>query len=179
MNPAPGCTEDRRQAREIGNMHEAECPSGGFRGFAQFVLVCSAIPLAGSLGCGTPPAPDEAALERYYAANALFDEGRFAEAVPHYEFAISARDRLKDAYHRLAYCHEVLGDEARAVQVFEKARRVDRQDAYALRALARLYAHRGRTAEAVDALKALLAADPGNTAVRDEIGRLEVLRDTR
>jgi tetratricopeptide (TPR) repeat protein len=124
-------------------------------------------------GCGAPPAPDEVALERYHAANRHYEEGRWAEAVPHYEFVISARERLKDAYHRLAWCQERLGREAEAVTALEKLRRVDRQDEYALRHLWRLYVHRGFVDEALEAARELLRLYPGDPGLREEVARLE------
>ena len=91
-------------------------------------------------GCGGEmlPAPDEVALVRLQEANELFERGAFAEAVPRYEFVIKHRDLVKEAYHKLARCHESLGDVPRAIEILEKARRVDRSDDYVARELARL-----------------------------------------
>ena len=127
-------------------------------------------------GCAPmPPAPDEVALERYAEAESLFQEGRYAEAAPHYEFCISARDRFKEAYYRLAFCHESLGQEGKAVSTLERVLRVDREDEYALRHLWRLYVHRGFTAQALDAARRLQALFPRDDALKAEVGRLEKL----
>ncbi len=127
-------------------------------------------------GCGGAPAPDEVALDRYHAANRLFDQGRWAEAAPHYEYVISARERLKDAYTRLSWCHERLGREADAVTALEKLRRVDRQDEYALRHLWRLYVHRGFVEEALEAARELSRLHPADPGLKEEIARLEGLK---
>lgn len=124
-------------------------------------------------GCGgTSAAPDEVALERFEEGNALFAQGRYAEAAPHYEFAVSVRDRFKEAHYRLAYCREQTGDESGAVAALEKVLRSDRHDAKALRGLARLYTHRGYAGPAIDALKALPLPTAEELA---EIERLESL----
>jgi len=130
-------------------------------------------------GCSPAPAPDEEALERYHRANNLFERRLFREAIPDYEFALSIRDRLKDAYYRLALCHEELGEESRAIGVLERARRVDRHDETALRNLGRLYARKGFVEEAIRAWKDLQEVRPGDEAVRAEIARLEGLRERK
>jgi tetratricopeptide (TPR) repeat protein len=90
-------------------------------------------------GCAAPePSPDERALERYEEAGRLFAAGRYAEAAPLYEEVIAVRDRVKDAYHRLADCRERLGDRAGAAEALERLLRVDRHDEEALRRLERL-----------------------------------------
>lgn len=84
------------------------------------------------------PSPDEIAVEKYQEANALFKEGKYAEAIPLYEYVIKHRDRIQGAYHNLSRCYESTGDVPRAIAALEKARRVDRSDEYAARELARL-----------------------------------------
>ena len=127
-------------------------------------------------GCGASAAPDEAALERYQDANALFDQGRYGDAIPLYESVLPIRDRLKGAYYRLAYCYESRGEESRAVETLEKAARVDPQDEYALRNLWRLYCHRGFVDQALDAARRLSVLYPGDAKLRGEIARLESLK---
>lgn len=122
-----------------------------------------------------PPAPDEVALERYGEAEILFSQGRYAEAAPHYEFCVSARDRFKDAYYRLAYCQEATGQEGKAVSTLERLLRVDREDEYSLRHLWRLYTHRGFAAQALDAARRLQALYPRDDALKAEVARLEKL----
>jgi tetratricopeptide (TPR) repeat protein len=122
-----------------------------------------------------PPAPDEVALERYGEAEILFSQGRYSEAAPHYEFCVSARDRFKDAYYRLAYCQEATGQEGKAVSTLERLLRVDREDEYSLRHLWRLYAHRGFAAQALDAARRLQELYPRDAALKAEVARLEKL----
>ncbi len=81
------------------------------------------------LSCGAPaPTPDEEALDRYTEAEQLFESRQYREAVPLYEFVIAKRDRLMDAYHKLARCHEALGEADKAIDVLRQALRVDRTD---------------------------------------------------
>lgn len=125
-------------------------------------------------GCASAASPDEVALDRYYEANHLFGEQQYTRAARHYEFVISARDRLKDAYHKLAYCYEVRDREGDAVAVLERLLRVDRQDEVALWNLGRLYTHRGLLDDAIKAYRALEGRYP---EVRGEIARLEKVKD--
>lgn len=127
-------------------------------------------------GCSAAATPDEEALERYYAANGLFDQGRYGEAIRLYEQVVSRRDQLKDAHHKLAYCLEAGGEESRAVETLEKALRVDPQDEYALRHLWRLYVHRGFVEQALDAARRLSKLYPGDAGLHGEIARLESLK---
>lgn len=132
--------------------------------------------LAGLAACAPMPAPaDEVALERYGHAEILFAQGRYAEAAPHYEFCVSARDRFKDAYYRLAYCQESAGQEGRAVATLERLLRVDKQDEYALKHLWRLYVHRGFASQALDAARRLQELYPSDATLKAEVARLEKL----
>ena len=83
---------------------------------------------------------------------------------------------MKDAYHRLAYCHEVRGEESRAVETLEKVLRVDRLDEYALRHLWRLYCHRGFPEQALAMAGGLSELYPDDRGLRDEVARLKGLK---
>lgn len=120
----------------------------------------SILPVVLAAGCASAPAPEEVALDRYYEAEALFEQGRHEEAVPHYEFVISVRDRLKTAYHHLAECHERLGRESEAVGVLERLLKVDRHDDRALKELGRLYTKRGRLDDAIAVYRTLAERHP-------------------
>jgi tetratricopeptide (TPR) repeat protein len=127
-------------------------------------------------GCATSATPDELAGEKYHEANGFFAQGRYSEAIPLYESAIAIRDRMKDAYHRLAYCYEIRGEESRAVETLEKVLRVDRQDEYSLRHLWRLYCRRGFPEQALGAARSLATLYPEDRGLKDEIARLEGLK---
>lgn len=132
-------------------------------------------------GCPSapPPAPDEEALERFRLANEHFEAGRFREAIPHYRFVTETRDQILEAYWRLSWCYEVLGDEPEAIRTLERAHQKDRGDEYSLRHLVRMYTHRGRLDDAVAKCGALLALRPGDPEVKGELERLERLRKER
>ena len=138
-----------------------------------------AILAAGALlaGCGSVPATPEArAREEFRQGNLLFDQGLYAEAAGHYEAVIAVRERMKESYHRLAYCYEVRGDESRAVETLERAARVDPQDDYALKHLWRLYCRRGFADQALGAARSLVKLFPADRDLRMEIARLEGLK---
>ena len=90
--------------------------------------------------------------------------------------ALAVRDRIRDAYHRLARCRQEMGDEAAAAEVLERALRVDRTDEEALRGLARLRERRGELGAALTAWRALAALRPEDPAPAREVARLEALK---
>lgn len=135
--------------------------------------------LAAGCRTGVEAAPDEVAIERFEKANDLFENRRYGEAAPHYRYVISKRDRLKDAYHRLAYCLEVTGAGGEAITLLENALKVDRHDEYAQRHLARLYTHYGYVAEAVKSLKDVFERHPEDGALKAEIARLQALQEIK
>ena len=128
-------------------------------------------------GCSGRLVPDdELAIPRFETANGLVADHEFAEAIPHYQFVVTHRDRLKDAWHRLAYCLEKTGRTSEAISAYEGALRADRQDKHALKHLVRIYTHMGFMDEAIDAGKTLLALRGGNRKLEAEIARLEALK---
>ena len=128
-------------------------------------------------GCASAPAtPEERAREEYRQGNILFEKGFYSEAALRYEAAIAVRERMKDAYHRLAYCLEVQGEESRAVETLERASRVDPSDEYALRHLWRLYCRRGFAVQALGAARRLVELHPADRDLHMEIARLQGLK---
>lgn len=132
-------------------------------------------------GCPPPVerTRDDEALERYALAEDLFARSLYREAIPHYEFVVSARDLIREAWIRLSACREALGEEGEALAVLERARRVHRTDEGVLRRLARLYERRGALEEAAGVWRELLRACPGDAAVRAEVARLEGLKGAK
>lgn len=126
--------------------------------------------------CSASATPDDPTGRKYQEANGYFAQGRYGEAIPLYESVIAVRERLKDAYHRLAYCYEIRGEESRAVETLEKVLRVDRQDEYALRHLWRLYCRRGFPEQALAMVGGLAELYPGDRGLKDEIARLKELK---
>lgn len=88
-------------------------------------------------GCGpsVPPAPDEVALLRFENAQRLFAEARYAEAVVEFEAVVSDRDRIRDAWWRLADCYERLGDRPAAARTLRRWLGVQPTDVEARRRL--------------------------------------------
>lgn len=122
------------------------------------------------------PAPEEIALDRYESAEKDFAAGRYADAAPGYEFAISARERWRDPYYKLARCREALGREDDAIVTLEKVLRFDRFDPQALAELGRLCVRRGATERALEYYHRLRDLRPGDRTWDGEIARLEALR---
>jgi DNA-binding SARP family transcriptional activator len=131
---------------------------------------------AGGCWPSHPEAPEEGALEVYEDAEAHFAAGRYADAIPEYEFVIRARNRWKDPYVKLARCHEATGREDEAVQVLDRWLAYDRFDEDALCLLGRLCARRGATDRALDCYRRLRELRPGDRSLDGEIARLEAMR---
>lgn len=91
--------------------------------------------LAAGCGAPPPPAPDEIALGRYTEATRLYGEGRWAEAAAEFEAVVAVRDRIRDAWWRLADCREKLGDRAAAAETMRRWLRVEPSDVEARRRL--------------------------------------------
>jgi tetratricopeptide (TPR) repeat protein len=123
---------------------------------------------------------DELAYEKYVEANRYFEGGRYAEAIPLYEFVIRHRDRILDAYRRLSYSHEMEDHPSEAMTALEKLLKVDQTDEYALRNLMRLYARLGLAPEGVKVGRRLAATEPADkAAVLAEVARLEAVTAAR
>jgi tetratricopeptide (TPR) repeat protein len=102
----------------------------------------AALALLAAAGChlGGGETPEEQALGIFEKAEAHFAARRYADAVPEYEFVISARDRWKEPYLKLARCHEAMGHEEEAVKILQRLLKVDPTDAQGKAELARLQA---------------------------------------
>jgi tetratricopeptide (TPR) repeat protein len=99
-----------------------------------------ALLLAGGCFRSGEETPEERALEVFEKAETHFAARKYAEAVPEYEFVISARERWKEPYLKLARCHEAMGKEEQAVKVLERLLKVDPTDGPGRTELARLQA---------------------------------------
>ncbi len=102
--------------------------------------VLAVLGLLAGAGCrlGGGETPEEQALGVFEKAEGHFAARRYADAVPEYEFVISARDRWKEPYLKLARCHEAMGHEEDAVKVIQRLLRVDPTDGEGKVELARL-----------------------------------------
>ncbi|GEM_PF-3973590 len=140
-----------------------------YRSRSVFLLVLS--------GCwSSPPTYDEIALKRYREANELYDRGRYAECVEHYEYVVRWRERILDAYLKLATCYEKTARPDKSVGVLERLIRVDRDCVEGLRRLAAAYVARNRIPEAIELHRRILVRHPDDAEAKAEIARLEKLR---
>ncbi|MBI2898975.1 MAG: tetratricopeptide repeat protein [Planctomycetes bacterium] len=122
---------------------------------------------------GSAPTYDQIALVKYDEANALFDQGRYADCIDRYEYVVKWRDQIRDAYLRLATCYERTGEPDRGVRTLERLLRVDRRNLEALRRLAAAYAARNRVAEAVEMNRRILEIDPNDAGAKAELERMK------
>lgn len=124
-------------------------------------------------GCGSAPTYDEIALERYEQANALFDQGRFAECIERYEYVVRWRDRILDAYPKLATCYERVGKPDRALETMERLLKVEPYDVEGLRRTADLCERQGDVPRAIELTRRILERHPEDAAARAALERLE------
>ena len=110
-------------------------------------------------------------------ARSLYQQGRYAEALPLYEDALDKRPKLREAYHELGACYEMLDRDSEAIRTYERGlKNADVKDEVALRALGRLYVHKGYLVEALTKYVAVQAIAPQDTWVAAEISRLEGIK---
>jgi len=135
--------------------------------------VLAVLLLAGCVRPDMPPAPEEVALDRFEIGERLMADGRPADAIPEFEYALQHRWRWKAPYVQLAKCHETLGRDEAAIGALEKLLRMDPNDDDALRGLGRLYDRRGDPRRALEHYRRLWQRHPEDSALAGEIARLE------
>jgi tetratricopeptide (TPR) repeat protein len=101
-----------------------------------------------------------------------YQAGRHAEAVDHYRRALDASPE-RVHWAGLAIAHGGAGELARGQAVLEQALRAFPDDPELLYLLADFQERQGRTREAVDALRRLLARESGHARARTLLARLE------
>jgi tetratricopeptide (TPR) repeat protein len=101
-----------------------------------------------------------------------YQAGRPAEAIEHYRQAVEALPE-REHWAGLALAHARAGDNARGQAVVEQALRTFPDDPGLLYLLAELQERQGRSPEAVQTLKRLLAREAGHARGRTLLARLE------
>ena len=109
------------------------------------------------------------ALECIAEGHAYSAEGNFAAAATCFERALSVDADLPMAHNNLGWVRERQGDRIGALASYRKALELNGSLALAQVNLASLLAEMGRAAEARPIWRALLAADPGNRALLDQV----------
>ncbi len=124
-------------------------------------------------GCGSAPTYDDIALEKYEQANLLFDQGRFADCIDRYEYVVLWRDRILDAYPKLAICYERTGRTDRAVETMERMLKVEPYHVEGLRKSSDLYERHGNVPKAIELTRRILERHPEDAGARATLERLE------
>jgi tetratricopeptide (TPR) repeat protein len=101
-----------------------------------------------------------------------YQAGRPAEAIEHYRQAVDAAPE-REHWASLALAYARAGEPARGQAVLEQALRAFRDDPELLYLLADLQERQGRTREAVETLKRLLARETNHARGRTLLARLE------
>jgi tetratricopeptide (TPR) repeat protein len=101
-----------------------------------------------------------------------YQAGRTADAIEHYRAAVDAAP-ARDHWRGLALAHARAGDAARGQAVVEQALRSFPDDPDLVYLLADLQERQGRTRDAVETLRRLLAREAGHARARTLLTRLE------
>jgi DNA-directed RNA polymerase subunit alpha len=128
-----------------------------------------------------PAAAKGTADADYFEARALeFEEGWDA-AVERYQSALKKRDDHRPSLFRLAFHQDLVGNDAQAVELYEKLAAIKPADTHALLNLGVLYEDHGRYEDAVKCYRAVLAAFPNHRRarqyLRDAEGSLTMVID--
>jgi len=103
---------------------------------------------------------------------ALIVTGRHDEAIAVFSRAVTVDPHFGMAWYRLGQLLDSRKDAAGAETAYRRAIEADPVALDPRKALAGLFASRGRFAEAADLLEEVLALDPGNAALREQAARL-------
>ena len=123
-----------------------------------------------------PDSVDDRANAQFLQAEKYFASGKYAYAAELYAEVIEVRDRIRDAWYKLALCKGKLGREAEGIRLLEDRylRFVDPGDERALRILARLCVKAGRLKKSVETYRKILERQPSDAGeIEQEINRLE------
>lgn len=128
---APGSTDDGEAERALGQAEgivrslERERRLGRvFGATAAMVLVALAVGAA-----GPAPAADETPQAAFFRGNALYADGRFADAAAAYEQVLAGGVESGPTYYNLGNARLRAGDTGGAVWAYERARRLSPRDA--------------------------------------------------
>lgn len=118
------------------------------------------------------PAEDDLARVLLYLATSLKELGRFAEALPHLERAITVDPDELALHNLLGYCHYRLGRHSDAVECFRRAVEIDPASALDWANLGSNLRDLGRVDEAIAAYRQALELDPTIGFAAENLARL-------
>ncbi len=135
-------------------------------------ILCAGLVIPFLFSCSRELTKDEVALDRYREANEAFAQGNYLECIPHYEYVIKWRDRVFDAYLKLATCYDQVDRLTDAVAILHQLIRVDPTHIPGMRALARAHEKRGDLKAAIEMNQKILGRNSGDKEASNEILRL-------
>lgn len=109
-------------------------------------------------------------------ADARYQRGDFAGAIPLYEEGLSIRPKWGEPYKKLAISYEQTGQPDLAVKTYRRYLvEADAKDTEVLAQAGRLYENQGRNREALDMYRRLLEVSPNHPEAQANVKRLEDL----
>lgn len=117
---------------------------------------------------------EEMAVQRFHEANTCFDKGEYKNCIDLYEFVISKRPLIRDAYRNLAQCYLKLSDPKAAIKTYKKLlKHCNPEDTETWWDLAKLEEKEGLKKDAIKTLVRLLEITPHDSRITAEIERLK------
>ncbi|MFZ0584484.1 MAG: tetratricopeptide repeat protein [Candidatus Acidiferrales bacterium] len=96
-------------------------------------------------------APEKTAEDHYYAGIDLFGEGKLAEAIAEYTWALELNPQFSDALHGLAQAYHAQQDFDRTIETARRILALDPEDILAWTTISRAYQRKGMVPEAEEA----------------------------
>lgn len=96
-------------------------------------------------------APEKTAEDHYYAGFDLFGEGKLAEAIAEYTWALELNPQFSDALHGLAQAYHAQQDFDRTIETARRILALDPEDILAWTTISRAYQRKGMVPEAEEA----------------------------
>jgi len=118
--------------------------------------------------------------ENYFAHNNLgltmVDQGRFAEAISHFQRAVEIRPDYAEAYYNLGIALDRQGNPVEAMNQYQKALEIKPDYAEAHNNLGILLTKQGRAAEAIEQYQRAIELDPNRVEFYNNMGNLLATR---
>jgi tetratricopeptide (TPR) repeat protein len=132
----------------------------------QFVVLFCVLLACGSTLFADSSSDLQSLIDR---AQVLFDQQKYAAAIPELEQAVKIKPDIRGAYYQLGFSYWRLGRNADAIQAFTKELALPPPDPYSLYYLGRIYLERNDLAAATKYLEASVKAG-GVLDARDRLG---------
>ncbi|MBI4552038.1 MAG: tetratricopeptide repeat protein [Candidatus Latescibacteria bacterium] len=152
-------------------------PRSALLGWAVALFLLSVISLAGAAQAASPSTDPQAALD---AGQALYTQGRFAEAEAEFQRAVQLQPKSASARYWLGMTYYAQNQDKQALEQFQRAIQYDRKDPNGHVGLGLVYMRtKNRMMDAREELKEAARLDPKNGQIQYYIGLSQVEQSKR